>query len=158
MSQKDDQKAADVTAFLLEAAEKADLTFNAPANVKLAIEREDGSFRKKPTLGGEEFLLQKVRIGARGKPIFRFEPADKQDYVAAEVELGKVGDEMPGFADWIVQLAESHGSRSTTLKSAYAFLELQAAKVAEQTAERAEQKRIEKAAEDYADNPNFGMF
>lgn len=74
--------------------------FKLSAPRTVTIQQADGSYRKKPLAGGEEFFLKEVRVGKRAAMIVAFEPVDAMPFLQAEFSDSDAADAMSGFTDW----------------------------------------------------------
>lgn len=79
-----DTLAEQVTQALIDAKAK---TFMLGEPMHLTIKKRDGTYSKRPHIGGEEFVPVRVYAGKRGTLIYAFRPVDAADYV--EMEMGE---------------------------------------------------------------------
>lgn len=116
-----------------------------------AVKYKDGSFKVKPIMGGWNFFIEYAYLGKKGEMIFGLSPEDAQEYETAEWSH-KVMDTVFPLAGG--QLAEQIGEKFS-LKGENFGAHYNAIVAALGTEQLAAEKR---AAEEYAANPNFGMF
>ena len=126
----------------------AEMTFRLGAPIKVPCIKNN-AYKTRPLVGDEEFLLEKIRMGARKQVIFVMKPMDARDYEAAEFDEKIVFKAFPELEETVCTWLE--GSQTTFwLKEKTAFVrrklnEIQAAKDADESGK-------------YAENPMWGSF
>jgi hypothetical protein len=126
------------------------------------VKLKDNSFRQKPMIGGQEFFLKDAYVGARGKLIFVFEPADAQEYQHAEIDQFKLDGVFPEFGGVLGEREEiGEEDAAKVIAEIIDLTKLREAKSqAQLDAEEAEKKKLAAAAaaSAYANNPDYGRF
>ena len=74
-----------------------DRMFSLEGIPKATVKYADGSFKVKPLVAGWEYFLAYGYVGARGIPIFGFNPEDTQEYESVEFDLNQLDDYLPLF-------------------------------------------------------------
>ncbi|MDE4297035.1 hypothetical protein PXK56_17760 [Phaeobacter gallaeciensis] len=114
---------------------------------KAAVKYTDGSFKMKPVMGGWNFFAEYAYLGKKGEMIFGLTPEDAQEYEFAEWSH-KVMDEVFPLAGG--QLAKALGLEGEN----FAILFDKVVTMKGEELLNAEKR----AKQEYAENPNFGMF
>ncbi|MBC7666840.1 MAG: hypothetical protein H7276_24140 [Caulobacter sp.] len=78
--------------------------FSLTAPDTLTVKKRDGTFAKKPHIGGEEFVCTGVYMGKRGKMIFQFQPTAAADYAQLELTEKQAQDLMGDFEAYAAQI------------------------------------------------------
>lgn len=139
-----------------------DEVFAVEGTPTVTVKLENGQYRNKPLVGGQEFFLADSYLGARGQLLLVFEPADGREYKHIELEVKKLDSVFPMFGG---VLGEKFGIGEEEAEKVFKELVQLAALRARDDVKQKEKKAAEeKAAEEkrkafsYQDNPDFGRF
>lgn len=69
--------------------------------LSLTVKKRDGSYSKRPHVGGEEFCPVKAYAGKRGKLIYVFKPLAAADYLEMEMDEAQAKRSLSGFKEWL---------------------------------------------------------
>lgn len=119
-----------------------DLTFTLGATFTATLLFPDGGYKKKPVVGGDEFILRpECRAGKRGDMIFSLDPVDARDYSRMEMNSVEAFRHMEKFKAWVEKTLGMDWHKATT-----------------SAASIKEQAKAKKEADTYSDNPLWGIF
>lgn len=136
--------------WIRKSGENIILTLAAP--MKATMKFPDGGFKVKPLLGNEEFFLRGCRLGKKDI-LFELKPVAAAAYEQVEMPQ-KVAIEVfehEGLEGLLIGALEIAGRKSSSFASAVAAFVAEAEVVKEK-------ERAEVNADNYATNPQWGMF
>ncbi len=114
---------------------------------KASVKYPDGGFKMKPILAGWNFFPDYSYLGKRGEVIFGLTPEDAQEYEFVEFSHKAMDTVFPLAGG---QLGEKLGLSGENFKTLFNQTVIRLSEEAETAEKRAKQE--------YAENPNFGMF
>lgn len=156
LEKKDDAATGELIVELLK-----DKVFEVEGCPKSTIKRPDGQFRTMTLMAGWEFFLIGSRIGKGNQLIFQFSPVDTQEFEIAEIEMRKVDGIFPllgGALSEAIKENEDYGEAFA--KEQYGVVEnfLEIFGSLERAVRDSKINQKQKATENYASNPKFGLF
>lgn len=114
---------------------------------KASVKYKDGSFKMKPILAGWNFFPAYSYLGKRGEVIFGLTPEDTQEYEFVEFSHKAMDTVFPLAGGQLGEKLELTGENFKTLFDEVVIRRGEKAVAAEKLANQ-----------EYAENPNFGMF
>jgi hypothetical protein len=100
---------ADIMTSFLESEQSRRFMLAEP--LTLTVKKKDGSYSKRPHVGGEEFKVARCYVGKRAGLIYVFKPVDVADYVEMEMPESQAKTSLGGFAAFIGKVGGSEFDR-----------------------------------------------
>jgi hypothetical protein len=79
-------------------------TFMLGEAMSLVVKKPDGSYSKRPHIGGEDFRVVRCYIGKREKLIYVFRALEVTDYAEMEMDEAQANRAMAGFGTYIREI------------------------------------------------------
>lgn len=124
-----------------------------------AVQYEDGTYKTKPLVGGEEFTLTNVRHGKRVPFLFVFTPVDSREYSKMEMGSELACELSPTLRVWLAMVLNvtAHGTWSEIVSEYRVSLEAKDA-VRQEKAEAKLRKSEKERLSFYEQNEDWGSF
>lgn len=90
---------ADIMTSFLESEQSRRFMLAEP--LTLTVKKKDGSYSKRPHVGGEEFKVVRCYVSKRSRLIYVFKPVDVADYVEMEMPESQAKASLNDFAAFI---------------------------------------------------------
>jgi hypothetical protein len=100
---------ADIMTSFLESEQSRRFMLAEP--LALTVKKKDGSYSKRPHVGGEEFKVVRCYVGKRAGLIYVFKPVDVADYVEMEMSESQAKTSLNDFAAFIGKVGGSEFDR-----------------------------------------------
>jgi hypothetical protein len=132
-----------------------------PATMNLPVLYKDGTFKTKPVPAESELFLSEVRLGSRDNLIWRFKPADAQEYEFVEIKTELISEKYHGIVSYASEAVLGVVHEDTTIQGTLILLGREIKKEEElkkqQEKDEAELLEIERMTI-YENNPEWGLF